>query len=171
MKRTLALLLAVLLLTAFAGCASNSLKKPVTELEFWIGENVDGVDFSEYREKPGIMGGREYYGRGYAPEKAENGEETEPKECVLYTVTSYPDYSSKAQHVTRIVITDPSVGVYGLKLGSPADEIGTVMKKNGFKLNDNADPNSFVKGKFTIRFSNESIVLSVEVSNRNGIVF
>ena len=78
-----------------------------TNLEFWIAENVDKVDFSNYQEKFGLMGGREYYGTGYLPSTNENGEQIDPEACVVYTVTSYPDHISNKKYITRITITDP----------------------------------------------------------------
>ena len=70
MKKTITLLLCIFVLLTLSGCSSNKLKKPETNLEFWIGENVDDVDFSKYQEhyRYGFMGiGRQYYGTGYTP--------------------------------------------------------------------------------------------------------
>ena len=68
----------------------NDLSQPLTNLEFWIAQNVDNVDWSKYQEKYGIMGGREFYGTGYAPTLDEWGQQVDPEHCVIYTVTSYP---------------------------------------------------------------------------------
>ena len=64
------------MLISLVGCSPNKLAKPETNLEFWIAENVDDVDFSKYQEKYryGFMGsGRQYYGTGYTPATDENG--------------------------------------------------------------------------------------------------
>ena len=74
----------------------NDLSQPLTNLEFWIAQNVDNVDWSKYQEKYGIMGGREFYGTGYTLTLDESGQQVDPEHCVIYTVTSYPDYSDKA---------------------------------------------------------------------------
>lgn len=151
-------------------CISNRIPKKESNLEFWIAENVENVDFSNYQEKFGLMGGREYYGTGYVPTTNENGEQTDPEECVIYTVTSYPDHISNKRHVTRIYITDPSITIYGLTLNSPADEIETVMRNHGFK-NSYGQGLTYTKGKVTIRFSQEAIRINVKVSNFFRIQF
>ena len=50
MKKITTVLLCIIVLLTLAGCSSNKLEKPETNLEFWIGENVDDVDFSKYQE-------------------------------------------------------------------------------------------------------------------------
>ena len=60
-KRYLLLLfLCAFLLLAVVIFAQRSVPSPETNLEFWICDNVDGFDFSEYRQRFGLMGGREY---------------------------------------------------------------------------------------------------------------
>ena len=66
MKKTIVSLTALLLLFTLIGCSAIP-EKPETDLEFWIAENVDDVDFSGRQERYGLMGGREYYGSGYVP--------------------------------------------------------------------------------------------------------
>lgn len=119
MKKAIVLLTVLVCLLSLIGCSAQTPKKPEkpeTDLEFWIAENVDDFDFSGWEERYGIMGGREYYGSGYVPTKDENGEQIDPAECVIYTVTSYPDYSDKEQHITRITITDPTVKIVRVRL-------------------------------------------------------
>ena len=132
MKRiATAILTAIFLLV---GCGETGVEKPETNLEFWICDNADELDFSNCKERFGIMGGREYYGSAYAPTEDENGEQTDPEKCVIYTVTSYPDYSDKANHITRITITDPAVNVFGLTVKSTEDEIKTTMTTTDIAL-------------------------------------
>ena len=61
MKYITILLAAIL---CFSGCSIeklnddiNDLSQPLTNLEFWIAQNVDNVDWSKYQEKYGLMGG------------------------------------------------------------------------------------------------------------------
>ncbi len=173
MKKVCIMLICAMALALLAGCSAASLPRPETDLEFWIGENADGADLSRYVQKKGLMGGREFYGSGYVPSEDENGAQTDPPECVIYTVTAFPDYSSGSQHVTRISITDPKVGFYGITLRSSADAIKAAMEKNGFRLKDDrgADGTVYVNGKYSVVFTASSIVLSVEVTNNTGIVF
>lgn len=166
MKKAIVFLLSLLLLISLAGC-SRKLAKPETNLEFWIAENVEDVDFSAYQQRYGLMGGREYYGEGYMPTLDENGEQIDPEECVIYTVTKYPDYTSRNSHITRILITDPNVTVYGLTINSSNEDIKSTMENNGFRTKEigNMGNVEWVKGKFSIRFSKDSIGIRVEVSN------
>ena len=146
--------------------------QPNTNLKFWIAENVDTVDFSKFHEKYGMFGGREYYGSGYAPIIDKNGQQVDPEHCVIYTVTSYPDYSDKAQHVTGIYITDPNVQFYGITLQSSFEEFMTLIKQQGFYITETGD--NFVTaqmGSVWITFTNEWIRIGVEVTNNQGIIF
>ena len=173
MKKTIVIILTIFLALILFGCGKNSNERPETNLEFWICDSADDIDFSNCQERYGIMGGREYYGSGYAPSLDENGQQIDPEKYVIYTVTSYPDYSSKTQHITRIAITDPEVNVYGLTVNSSEDEIKISMSNNGFQLVDVGNPyvNSFLKGDVSINFTDGCIQIMVKVSNKFGIVF
>ena len=173
MKKSIVTLFSLFMLIALIGCSSNNASQPVTNLEFWSAENVDNVNFSDYQEKYGLIGGHEYYGKGYTPATDENGEQIDPEECVIYTVTSYPDYSSKKKHITQIYITDPSIEIYGLTLHSSNDDIEFSMKKEGFKRkeHENSHGTTYVKGKVFIRFTEEAIRINVNVTNFWGIQF
>ena len=133
-KRYLPLLfLCAFLLLAAIIFAQRSVPSPETNLEFWICDNVNDFDFSEYQPRFGLMGGREYYGKGYQPSVGENGEQIDPAHCVIYTVTAYPDYASASSHITRITITDPNVRIWGLTVDASSTDIMTVMEQNGFR--------------------------------------
>ena len=179
MKKLIALfLVAVMSLSCLVGCNGDDqdksyvLPRPETNLEFWIGENVDNVDFSKYEFKSGMMGGDQYYGTGYVPTIDEHRQQIDPDHCVIYTVTSFPDYADEAQHVTHIHITDPGVEFYGISLNSTFEEFEAVMKAQGFTV---TSPNgNFLlaqKGKYIIGFNNTFINILVEVENREGIEF
>ena len=154
-----------LLLTVLTGCNTTPLTNPNTNLEFWIAENVDDVDFSKHQEKYGIMGGYEYYGLGYIPTIDEYGH------CVVYTITSYPDYSSKAQHITAISITDPNIHVYGLTVNSEKQEIKTVMENEGFTVEEIGYSIIARKNDYTFSFEENQIYIMVKVTNKLGIIF
>ena len=91
----------------------NHVPYPKTNLEYWIADSVDRMDFATHQEKFGLMGGREFYGKGYMPTEGENGEQTDPEHCVIYTVTSYPDYISNKRCVTQIYIHADPYGAVG----------------------------------------------------------
>ena len=146
--------------------------RPTTNLEFWIGDNVDEVDFSGYQEKYGLFGGREYYGTGYVPTQDEGGMQTNPELCVIYTVTSFPDYSSGKSAVTRIYITDPSVEFYGISLKSSFEDFERLIKKQGFEITRSGETHCTAeKGKYSVTFTKEYIQLRADVSNILGIQF
>ena len=140
-------------------------------LEFRIAENVDDYDFSAHQPKYGIMGGWEYYGKGYVPSLDENGQQVDPEHCVIYTVTSYPDYSSNSRCITRIKITDPAVKVYGLSLSSSFEEIKSTMTAEGFAVTESAAEIRAEKDNFRFTFSKDEITLCAEVTNHSGIIF
>lgn len=171
MKKSLAMILIIVLTLSCFGC--NKLKEPKTNLEFWIAENVSDVDFSNFQIKHGTFGGERYYGTGYVPNVDENGQQIDPQYCVIYTVTSYPDYINKAQHVTRIEITDPKIEFYGLNLNSSIEDIMSVMSEQGFNVIESEYGITAKKGKFTFDFNKRSscISIKVKVSNVFGIVF
>ncbi len=146
--------------------------KPETNLEFWIAENVDNVDFSKYQQKYGMFGGRQYYGTGYVPTLDENEQQVDPEHCVIYTVTSYPDYSDREQHVTYIYITDPTVEFCGISLNSSLAAFKTTMREQGFVITNELENSCTAKkGKYRVSFSKEAIRISVEVENETGMIF
>ena len=103
----------------------------------------------------------------------ENGQQVDPEHCVLFTVTSYPDYSSKSQHITYISITDPKIEVYGLTINSTQKEIRYQMEeKSGYTIEE-LGGNTLVarKGDYTFSFSPNEITLRVNVTNKQGIIF
>lgn len=170
MKRIITLLLCVIVLMTLAGCSSNKLEKPETNLEFWIGENVDDVDFSQYQEhyRYGFMGsGRQYYGTGYVPTTDEDGKQLDPEYCVIYTVAPFPYYTSKKCHITEIYISDPDVTVYGLTINSSNEDIQEIMTSNGFESVEigNMGYKEWVKGKYRVRFFDGYMGIKVDVRN------
>ena len=151
---------------------NNNLSHPITNLEFWIAENVDDVDFSKYQIKYGMMGGTEYYGTGYVPTVDEYGQQVDPEHCVIYTVTSYPDYANKEQHITHIYITDPKIEFYGITLNSSFEDFEYYIQGQGFEItHSNENSRTAEKGKYSVTITKEWIRIRVEVENKDGIIF
>lgn len=172
MKKKITVLVAVLVvLGMISGACSMHLARPETNLEFWIAEKIERDDFSAHQPKHGLMGGREYYGMGYTPTTNENGEQIDPAQCVIYTVTSYPDYAFGSPHVTRICITDPTVTVYGLSMRSKQGDIESTMKKKGFKIRYAGRSVVASKGRFEIFFSEDEIMIRANVTNIMRVQF
>ena len=168
-KFAVLLLLITVLLLAIRGLV-NYIPNPKTNLEYWIAHPVDPIDFATHQEKFGLMGGREYYGKGYMPTEDENGEQQDPAHCVIYTVTSYPDHSSNKRCVTQIYITDPDVEFYGINCQSPLGEIETALRQHGFRQSD-VPGITYRKGKTTVSISDGAIRIAVKVSNFFRIQF
>ena len=186
MKRRIFALLILILCFGLLGCGSTA-SPPAHEgvpgappwpedcpLEFWITENVEGVDWSGHDELA-VFGTQEYLGAGYRAITDENGYNPyAPDVSVTYTVTPYPDYSSGGQFVTRIWITDPTVSVYGLTVESPLEEWDAVMKEMGYMVNTLADSSTSHradKDGFSFFYGGGYICISAEVANEQGIVF
>ena len=151
---------------------NNNLSQPITNLEFWIAENVDDVDFSKYQIKYSMMGGTEYYGTGYVPTVDEYGQQVDPEHCVIYTVTSYPDYANKEQHITHIYITDPKIEFYGITLNSSFEDFEYYIQNQGFTItHSNENSRTAKKGKYSVTITKEWIRIRVEVENKDGIIF
>lgn len=145
---------------------------PTTKLEFWVADSVEGVDLSKFQEKYGSFGSTMYYGSGYVPATDENGRQVDPEHCVIYIVTSYPDYSSKEQHVTGIEITDPNVEFYGITLRSSIPDVMELLRQQGFEISEYGEEWVFArKGSVWINFYAEYIYIGVEVTNDTGMIF
>ena len=162
--------------SAYAPKAEN------TTLEFWITENVEGVDFSQHNEIYGWMGAREFYGKGYSSVKDEDGNTVKPTHYVTYLITAYPDHADGGRYVTRIEISDPEVAVYGLTVNSTIEEYEAVFRKMGYVISveEYGESTVFSATKFdTITFelrinSNEStpvLTIRARVTNREGIIY
>lgn len=191
MKKTVAGVIALLTicLCFLAGCADKLPEKPTdTNLEFWIGEDVSNVDFSEYHEVLGWFGAREFYGKGYAPAAVdEDNFGADPPYYVKYLITAYPDYSDGGSFVTRIEITDPDVTVYGINCESSFDEFDEAMLTHGYEImysadvttsNANVSLNSHTASlggnawiNFTKNNGESMLIIGVTVTNKNNIVF
>ena len=193
MKRFFTLLLGLILIFSLCACDNSQLSnndnqqsqgnneertdnyellKPDTNLEFWIGENVDNVDFSKYQEKYGMFGGHEYYGTGYIPTFDEYNQPIDPEHCVIYTVTSYPDYSNKEQHITHIYITDPTIEFFGISLNSSFEDFEDCIQKHGFEIShSNENSRTAEKDKYSISITKDCIRIRVKVENKDGIIF
>ena len=143
-------------------------------LEFWITENVDGVDWSGHDEVSGWFGAWEYLGKGYHTVKDEAGEmDVRPDIYVTYVITRYPDYSSDTSAVTEIRITDPTVTLYGLSVNSSLEEWDTVMREMGYEItsSSNGVAHWAEKDGFHFAYGGGMIRIRAEVTNEQGIVF
>ena len=145
-----------------------------TDLEFWITQRVS---LEEMTAKgctylPGWMGADEYLDSRYEADNS-GSMAIAPDIHVTYLVTGYPDTLDDPA-ITRIEITDPSIKVYGLSMGSTEDEIRNKM--NGIAdafVNDAEDEDrfTFVVRNCSFVFASESIMISVPVTNNSGVQY
>ena len=181
MKRTAILLIIVFTVcTVLCSCAgvSDEISMPErTDLEFWVTQNVESVDLSAHSEIVGWFGAREYLGMGYEALRDADGNTGYPSQYVSYLITAYPDYADGGQYVTRITVTDPAVTVYGLTVNSSADDFQATLSEYGYSPVSSDSSSDFVRfvseEGVTVTFSPsmKEITVSVEVSNREGIIF
>ena len=181
MKRNLiakiaAALAAVCLLACVSACSGGRvLPRPQdTDLQFWVAEKVSDADLAGLQFLPGMFGGAQYLGSGYA---APEGEEP-PHSSVVYKVTAYPDYSSNDgafDTVTGILVTDPAVRVGGITCTASLEEFESVFRALGCSVERVAGGSRAVYGKTSISLFGEGeqreLRISVEVTNKEGIVF
>ena len=153
-------------------------EKPAdTTLEFWIAEDVSSVDFSTHYERFGVFGAREFYGLGYSPAEVIKGShDVLPEKYVLYTVSGYPDVLDAWNYVTFIKIADPEIQVYGLTCNSSLEEFDKTMEELGYEIHSgSATSHSATLEKVTFRLNSYNgqgtLLISVEVTNRNGILW
>ena len=154
-----------------------------TTLEFWITEDVGNVDFSQHSEIHGWMGAREFLGKGYEAIHIPGEGDRHPRHYVSYIITDWPDYESGGRFVTDIEVTDPTVTVYGLTVGSSFEEFDAVFKAMGYELSwaDGAIKTRVAKKgriKFTLTravWDNPQVIpkirISAKVTNHSGIMF
>ena len=105
-----------------------------------------------------------------------------PKEYVIYTVTSWPDYSDDSQYVTEIKITDPAISVYGLTINSSFTEFDNTFHKQGYRIdiekNEHQESHQATKNGITLSlmsddYSSDSesdsiFTISAKVTNREN---
>ena len=180
-KLLLTLLLLCIAILSTAGCTGDKfLAKPEdTSLEFWVAQNVAGVDFSGHYKVPYVSGANIYYGKSYQPAEIIEGSEVIPPEhYVIYTVTAYPDYSSDNGNfdtVTKIQITDPQVSVYGITCNSDLKDFDAAFEKLGCTIQDKGLIHIAAYGKVKIALASndadKTLTIWVDVTNKQGIVF
>ncbi len=162
-----AVLLCALILFLIWFLRGTRLSRPAdTNLEFWITESVEKSDFSGHEQYYGTFGSEVYLGTGYSFLE-DDGSQAFPERYVSYTVTSYPDHAYGKPAVTRIVITDPEVRIYGLTVDSAWEEVNEVMRAHGYRINEDG----YTKRGVRIVFREGMITISVEVRNLFSIQF
>lgn len=133
----------------FAACSGNDKAaqialeealKTETDLEFFILDDVADADFSAFQEIYGVFGARRYAPKRYGiSESGIISEQQIPEQCVLYTVSAWPDHADGGAFVTDITVTDPKVRVFGLTSESSSEEFIEKCKLLGYKKVDKPD--------------------------------
>lgn len=125
-------------LARHVGCieAIGTQPLPYVELEYEILQERTWADMSGHVLIPGVFGPNTYYGSAYQDiERDQNGMLVDPpKECVLYTLSPWPDIFDFDVYVTEIVITDPSVTVMGLTVNSDFEDFDRIMEEADYTI-------------------------------------
>lgn len=179
--------LCLVAVTCLVGCGDKVLARPPEmaadyegsgkALECWVAERPGGVVLGDWHYIPGTMGGKRYAGSEY--DDRPTGEEYDlpaSRGRVVYTLTAYPDYSSgDSDTVTRIEITDPAVTVYGISCNSAIQDFVAVFGGLGCQTEQTERSATATYGKTRLRLTavdgERSLSISVEVTNKDGIVF
>ena len=143
-----------------------------TNLEFWIGQDVADVDWSEYDEQP-LFGGMRYLGKGYHYVIDESGYQHLPEKYVEYTVGHFPDEADRGAYVTSIWITDPEITVHGITIHSSKEEFIRVFTQLGYKVGYDADERlrAFLNNISFFFEEGDHIHIYADVTNRTGIEY
>lgn len=181
----------------FAACKSDKAArialeeaiKNETDLEFFILDDVADADFSAFQEIYGVFGARRYAPKRYGiSESGIISEQQIPEQCVLYTVSAWPDHADGGAFVTDITITDPKVRLFGLTVDSTAEEFIKKCEQLGFKkVEKRSEADQAARdikeyacvkskdGKYSIvleKTSERSVIrINAPVGNRKNIIF
>ena len=170
MKKLFILLIFVMLFVV-SGCDYVALPDPKTNLEFWIAEDVNDVDFSDYICFPGF-GANAYVNSKYPVEYSDGNYPECTGNYVKYTVGNYPDESSNSLHITNIDINDPEIHFYGLSINSTKEEILKVFEEElKFDIEISGSSVYCSKGKYHFSFDGDSIYIRVDITNHFGIIY
>lgn len=183
----------------FAACKSGNDKaaqialeealKTETDLEFFILDDVADADFSAFQEIYGVFGASQYAPKRYGiSESGIISEQQIPEQCVLYTVSAWPDHADGGAFVTDITVTDPKVRLFGLTVDSTAEEFIKKCELLGYKkVEKRSEADQAARdikeyacvrskdGKYSIVLAKTSersaIRINAPVGNRNNIIF
>jgi len=199
MKKLFVLIIAALICLPLAACRSGNDKaaqialeealKTETDLEFFILDDVADADFSGFQEIYGWFGAREYAPKRYGiSESGIISEQQIPEQCVVYTVSAWPDHADGGAFVTDITVTDPKVRLFGLTVDSTAEEFIKKCELLGYKkVEKRSEADQAVRdikeyacvrskdGKYSIVLEKTSersaIRINAPVGNRDNIIF
>ena len=133
-----------------------------TNLEFWITEDVSDINFyANYASGGEVFGMVFFCGMGYTADMEEK---------VVYGLTPYPDHADRNLYITRIEITDPNITIYGLTINSDWETVKQVLTEQEFTI---IEKTLIIaqKGRLTIYFEENRILMFVDVTNNQGIIF
>lgn len=179
----LPLLVSFLALTGCATGTNNKRQKYVhldepenNDLEFWITDRVTSQDFDAKgcTYLPGWFGAEEYLDSRYEAVRKEEMDAA-PEVHVTYLVTGYPDLKDDAA-VTRIDITDPTIGIYGLTMTSSEKQIIDTMSPISTSMSQGETVDggyylSFQVENCVFTFRSDSIVISAPTTNVDNIIY
>ena len=136
MKKLIALtLLLCTLVLLLSSCGSRNavkIEKPEdTNLEYWLGDSPNKREWTQLTSS-GRKTNR-YLAQGYEAVINENGDLCKPEHCVVYVLEDELFSSAGLNRIADIIITDPSVQVWGFTINSSKQEVETIIESMGFK--------------------------------------
>lgn len=146
-----------------------------TNLEFWITQKVTYKDLEDKgcTYLPGWMGAEEYLDSRYTADTSEEMAKA-PDVCVTYLLTGYPDLLDDPA-ITRIVITDPSITVYGLTINTSEsakiERMHPICTRFSFVTTTEECYFSCGVGRCTFSFMSDRIIIDASTTNNNNIVY
>ena len=154
----------------------NYLERPSdTNLEFWITQKVNEQEFKDKgcTYLPGWIGAEEYLDSRYVADTSEEMAKA-PDVCVTYLLTGYPDLKDNPA-ITRIVITDPSITVYGLTINTSEsakiERMHPICTRFSFVTTTEECYFSCGVGRCTFSFMSDRIIIDASTTNNSNIVY
>ncbi|MBR5186901.1 MAG: beta-propeller domain-containing protein, partial [Clostridia bacterium] len=128
-----------------------------SSLEFWIGDIVDDIDFSQYEINDNYHLSKVYYGKSYSSEDSSN--------CVLYTISQYPNSQSSKLYISNIRITDPSVKLWGLTMNSTNEKFAATMMAKGFDVKKEGGGGWYIatNDHYTVTFTKNGKYIEISI--------
>lgn len=147
--------------------------------EFWIGEDVTGVDLSDYEPRVNAGTPYQYYALGYNALTDENGEACDPDGYVVFTFLFGLNGTGNA-YVKGIEITDPAISVYGITVNSTVEEFRACFGERDYIVEEQSffGENSWrykaLKGRFVFELEHRNdekkltITYNPKIDNEGG---
>lgn len=167
------LLIAVLLpLGSCSSCsedvAESTAKPPDCDLTLWINETVSDGQLNDFVSLPAGQNEWCLIERRYDLIPDELDSIPDDKVFVAYTVTEDESKEEAEKRVTAILVRDPSISLFGLTVGSSAEDFVATLAEHGYVVPELDDVNVTPSGNFDVSATSPDGSFSVTLSNFYG---